>query len=106
MTAWTRHLGVNLTSSLAHTKGGAQSSDKRALDYFSQLTKDQVEELYNIYRLDFVLFSYKPDIFMNVAKYDNQILDYLENAKLNQISAIDSLNRRVGTLMLDYDLSG
>ena len=65
-----------------------------------------MEELYNIYRLDFTLFSYKPDIFMNVAKDDNQILDYLENAKLNQISAIDSLNRRVGTLMLDYDLSG
>jgi hypothetical protein len=56
--------------------------------------------------MDFMLFSYKPDIFMNVAKDDNQILDYLEDAKLNQISAIDSLNRRVGTLMLDYDLSG
>jgi hypothetical protein len=70
------------------------------------MTKDQVEDLYNIYRLDFMLFSYKTDIFMNVAKDDNQILDHLENAKLNQISAIDSLNRRVGTLMLDYDLSG
>ena len=53
-----------------------------------------------------MLFSYKPDIFMNVAKDDNRSLDYLENAKLNQISEIDSLNRRFGTLMLDYDLSG
>ena len=43
---------------------------------------------------------------MDVAKDDNQGLEYLENAKLNQISEIDSLNRRVGTLMLDYDLSG
>ena len=43
---------------------------------------------------------------MNVAKDDNQGLDYLENAKIKQISEIDSLNRRVSTLMLDYDLSG
>ena len=64
-----------------------------------------MEELYNIYRLDFLLFSYKPDIFIDVAKDDNQGWEYLEDAKLNQISEIDSLNRRVGTLMLDYNLS-
>eukprot|EP00091_Calanus_sinicus_P009304 TRINITY_DN21823_c0_g1_i1.p1 TRINITY_DN21823_c0_g1~~TRINITY_DN21823_c0_g1_i1.p1 ORF type:complete len:145 (-),score=30.76 TRINITY_DN21823_c0_g1_i1:70-453(-) len=88
--SWTNHLGLNLTSSHAHTKGGAQSSDKRALDYFSQLSKDQVEALYNIYRLDFLLFSYKPDSFMNVAEDDSQGLEYLENARLHQISEIDS----------------
>ena len=65
-----------------------------------------MKELYNIYRLDFLLFSYKPDIFIDVAKDDNQGWEYLEDAKLNQISEIDSLNRRVGTLMLDYNLSG
>jgi hypothetical protein len=81
MTSWTRQFGLNLTSSLAHTKGGAQSSGKRALDYFSQLSKDQVEELYNIYRLDFTLFSYKPVTFIDVAKDDNKGLEYLENAK-------------------------
>ena len=43
---------------------------------------------------------------MNVAKDDNQGWEYLEDAKINQISEIDSLNKRVGTLMLDYNLSG
>ena len=43
---------------------------------------------------------------MNVAKDDNQGWGYLEDAKINQISEIDSLNKRFGTLMLDYNLSG
>eukprot|EP00090_Calanus_glacialis_P004508 TRINITY_DN13371_c0_g1_i3.p1 TRINITY_DN13371_c0_g1~~TRINITY_DN13371_c0_g1_i3.p1 ORF type:complete len:415 (+),score=60.42 TRINITY_DN13371_c0_g1_i3:269-1513(+) len=66
--SWIGYLGLNLTSTEAHTEGGAQSSTNRALDYFSQLTKEQVEELYNVYKLDFILFSYKPDIFINAAK--------------------------------------
>ena len=63
---WT--LGLNLTSTEAHTEGGGQSSAERPLDYFSQLTKEQVEELYKVYKLDFILFSYKPDIFISAAK--------------------------------------
>ena len=72
MTTWIETVGLNLTSSEAHTKGGAQSSTNRALDYFSQLTRDQVEELYSIYRLDFMLFSYKPDMFIKVANNESK----------------------------------
>ena len=68
MVSWINHLGLNLTLSQIHSRGGTQSSSKRALDYFSQVTKDQTNELYNIYKLDFLLFSYTPDIFINVAK--------------------------------------
>ena len=38
------------------------------MDYFSQLTKDQVADLFNIYNMDFRLFSYTPDLFLKVAK--------------------------------------
>jgi hypothetical protein len=38
------------------------------MDYFSKLTKDQVADLYNIYNMDFRLFSYTPDMFIRVAK--------------------------------------
>ena len=41
---------------------------------------------------------------MDVAKDDNKDWEYLENAKINQISQIDSLKSRVGTLMLDNNL--
>ena len=78
--------GLNITSSEVHTKGGAQSSGQRALGYFSQLTRNMVEDLYNIYQLDFMLFSYKPDVFLNVAKKDNNHLNPYERTKLSQMS--------------------
>eukprot|EP00090_Calanus_glacialis_P004511 TRINITY_DN13371_c0_g2_i2.p1 TRINITY_DN13371_c0_g2~~TRINITY_DN13371_c0_g2_i2.p1 ORF type:complete len:436 (+),score=75.83 TRINITY_DN13371_c0_g2_i2:79-1386(+) len=63
--SWIDYLGLNLTSTEAHTKGGTPD---KALDYFSQLTKDQVADLFNIYNMDFRLFSYTPDLFLRVAK--------------------------------------
>jgi len=92
MNTWIESVGLNLTSSQAHTRGGVQSSTKRALDYFSQLTKDQVEELYIIYRLDFLLFSYKPDEFLFVAKESNFSSKLLERARIDQNSQINHLN--------------
>ena len=55
------------------------SSSRRSLDYFSQLTKAQVVELYNIYRMDFELFSYSPDTFIHTAK------GQLEKEKLSKL---------------------
>ena len=95
MIAWIETVGLKLTSSEAHTKGGAQSSTNRALDYFSQLTRDQVNELYSIYRLDFMLFSYKPDMFIKVAKNDNLSWNLLFRAKLEQIYKNDVLKERM-----------
>ena len=100
MVSWIQHLGLNLTLSQRHTRGGAQSSAQRALGYFSQVTKDQVEELYNIYKLDFLLFSYTPNIFINVAKDEPLInMELYETAKYNQISKTNVLNKRIGSLI-------
>ena len=101
MVSWIQHLGLNLTLSQRHTRGGgAQSSAQRALGYFSQVTKDQVEELYNIYKLDFLLFSYTPNIFINVAKDEPLInMELYETAKYNQISKTNVLNKRFGSLI-------
>ena len=96
--SWIRYLGLNLTSTEAHTEGGAQSSTNRALDYFSQLTKEQVEELYNVYKLDFILFSYKPDIFINAAKghlTDDQMASL---KKYSQPPKPQSLNQNFGSI--------
>ena len=66
--SWLDQLNLNLTSKEANTDGELLSSMERALDYFSLLTVDQVEELYNLYRLDFILFSYTHQPFINAAK--------------------------------------
>jgi len=98
MNSWIESMGLDLTSSQAHTRGGAQSSSNRALDYFSQLSRDQVEELYSIYRMDFLLYSYKPDMFIKVAKEENIGSNSLERAKQDQLSQIYKINKliRVG----------
>ena len=57
VSSWLDQLKLNLTSKEANTDGELLSSLERALDYFSLLTVDQVEKLYNLYRLDFILFS-------------------------------------------------
>ena len=68
VSSWLDQLNLNLTSKEANTDGELLSSMERALDYFSLLTVDQVEELYNLYRLDFILFSYTHQPFLNAAK--------------------------------------
>jgi hypothetical protein len=36
-------------------------------DFFRELTKKQVEELYQRYRIDFDLFGYSPEHYINLA---------------------------------------
>jgi len=84
ITSWINHLKLNLTSTEAHTEGGEPGSIERALDYFSQLTKDQVEGLYNIYSLDFMLFAYTPNIFIDAAN---------GNLPQDKVSRVDELSK-------------
>lgn len=96
--SWIQYLGLNLTSTAAHTEGGIQSSAARALDYFSQLTKKQVEELYSVYKLDFILFSYKPDIFIHAAN-GHSTDDKMGSLKpFPQTMKLQSINQNVGSL--------
>ena len=96
--SWIRYLGLNLTSTEAHTEGEAQSSTNRALDYFSQLTKKQVAELYNVYKLDFILFSYKPDIFINAAKGHLTDDKMASLRTFSQLPKPQSINQNFGSI--------
>ena len=95
MNTWMKMQELNISSSEVHTQGGAQSSSQRALGYFSQLSKAMVEDLYNIYQLDFMLFSYKPDLFIDVAKKDNNNLNLFERTKLSQMSQRKNFNQKL-----------
>jgi len=54
---------------LTHTqKGGHSSSEEVAKKYFSQLTKKEVRQLYEMYKLDHEMFGYSPDVFEHYAK--------------------------------------
>ena len=52
-----------------HTSSGG-STRKQAKDYFSQLSRDTVKRLYNLYKADFELFEYSPEMYYNYA-YNN-----------------------------------
>ena len=39
-----------------------------AMEYFSLIHKEDVERLYELYKFDFEMFDYDPDIYFKVAK--------------------------------------
>ena len=45
-------------------------SSKKELQekYFGQLTKDQMDKVFSLYKLDYLLYGYRPDIFYKFAK--------------------------------------
>ncbi len=43
---------------------GRSEGEQKGLKYFSELSKHQKEELYDLYRLDFELFGYSPEPYM------------------------------------------
>jgi len=59
----------NSTVKFPHTVLGQDGHTKEFnRDYFSQLTKNQVWKLFNIYRIDHELFGYSVQAFLNVAQ--------------------------------------
>ena len=44
------------------------STGELAREYFSQLKKDDVKKLYELYKIDFLMFGYSPDVYFNIAK--------------------------------------
>ena len=83
------HLNLNITSTEAHTEGGVLGSIGRSHDYFYRLTKNQVVDLYNLYKLDFLLFSYLPDEFLNFARGE------LSSKEKNELPKVIRRNRRI-----------
>ena len=46
---------------------GGNSSDV-AMEYFNEVTKEDVEKLYELYKIDFQLFGYSPHLYVEAAK--------------------------------------
>ena len=53
-----------------HTVGGKRNSARKTDKYFSELTKTQVNNLYELYKLDFKLFGYDHQKYIELAKND------------------------------------
>ena len=51
-----------------HTVGGIRNSAAKADLYFSQLTAEQVQALYQIYKYDFILFNYDFQHYLDILK--------------------------------------
>ena len=47
-------------------KGSKRSKEKKSLKLFSQLTRTQIRQLYEIYKMDFKLFNYDASEYFNV----------------------------------------
>ena len=47
---------------------GRENSHNFREEYFGQLTKTEVIQLYEMYKLDFQLFGYSPQLYFNWAK--------------------------------------
>jgi len=69
--------GKNLTQVKSLGKGGASSSKRgtegttqRALLYFKQLSRREVDALYRLYKDDFVMFNYSPKPYLDAATPD------------------------------------
>ena len=60
--------GVQFEKVVTLNPSSGDTSDL-AMEYFSQIYKDDVEKLYELYKFDFELFDYDPDIYFKVAKY-------------------------------------
>ena len=47
--------------------GGRETSNNFLSEYFSELSKEQVLELYDLYRLDFIFFDYSIERYIEFA---------------------------------------
>ena len=92
------------SSAKIHTKGGVRNSRTKADKYFSELTPDQVTQLYQIYKYDFKMYGYEYESYLELSKLDKEkkhiknsfdlALDQVKKeGKYSQIK--DKKNRRV-----------
>ena len=91
--SWLSYNGLNVSSVSAHTDGkGKSGSAERAVKYFSELTKDQVVQLYKLYKADFDLFSYDPETYIDVAQ--GSLSSPWQESALSDVSIDDDIEGR------------
>ena len=59
--------GVQFDKVVALNPSSGETSEL-AMEYFSLIHKEDVERLYELYKFDFEMFDYDPDIYFKVAK--------------------------------------
>ena len=59
---------IRVTGTDDNFSEGNRASDEFVVKYFSQLTKQQVVRLYEMYKLDHIIFDYSPIKYINVAR--------------------------------------
>jgi len=91
--SWLSYNGLNVSSVSAHTDGkGKSGSAERAVKYFSELTKDEVVQLYKLYKADFDLFSYDPETYIDVAQ--GSLSSPWQESALSDVSIDDDIEGR------------
>ena len=69
MQEFIENMKLPLTSvARVHTVGGPRNSAAKTDLYFSQLTSEQVQALYQIYKYDFILYNYDIDHYLDIVK--------------------------------------
>ena len=62
------NLGLEIDSKMHQSHGG--SSDDLALQYFSMVNKSSTKLLYEIYKMDFLMFNYDPTPYFKISRKD------------------------------------
>ena len=62
------NLGLEIDSKMHQSHGG--SSDDLALQYFSMINKSSTKLLYEMYKMDFLMFNYDPTPYFKISRKD------------------------------------
>ena len=62
------NLGLEVDSKMHQSHGG--SSDDLALQYFSMINKSSTKFLYEMYKMDFLMFNYDPTPYFKISRKD------------------------------------
>ena len=62
-----KRIGVNNQLPFHHMTQG-KTSDKTVDTYYADIERDTLEKLFQLYKMDFLLFGYTPDYFYNLSK--------------------------------------
>ena len=62
-----RLAGVTFSKIVSHHSSGGRT-DRLARQYFQQMDRHTVWRLYKLYQMDFELFGYSPDMYLDMAQ--------------------------------------
>ena len=82
------------TSAKIHAKGGVRNSRTKADKYFSELTPDQVTQLYEIYKYDFQMYGYEYESYLELSNLDIQ----KKRIRNSFDSALDQVKKKRGNI--------